>query len=113
MEVTLIFFLTCFHSQILKFLWYCFESSADFRSLIKKKNQSNEDYFKYKQVKSTGISSEKEASKPILIRVSNNAKMPKNKSSQTPSEHQSTQKNPQLLRTQKSRTQMLYVQVSK
>lgn len=39
--------------------------------------------------------------------------MPKNKSSQTPSEHQSTQKKPQLLRTQKSRTQMLYVQVAK
>lgn len=51
--MSIFFLLTCFHSQVLKFLWYHFGSSAYFKSLIKK-NQNNENYFKYVQVESTG-----------------------------------------------------------
>lgn len=52
---------------MLKFLWYRFESSVYFKSLIKKKTKTNnESYFKYVQVKSTGVNSEKGASKLVL-----------------------------------------------
>lgn len=56
-EVTCNFFfflLTCFHSQVLKFLWYHFDSSAYFKSLLKKRKK-----IKYVQIIFLGISSEK------------------------------------------------------
>lgn len=38
-EVIFFFLLTCFHSQVLKFLWYRFDSSAYFKSLLKKRKK--------------------------------------------------------------------------
>lgn len=70
-EVIFFFLLTCFHSQVLKFLWYRFDSSAYFKSLLKKKK---ENYFKYIQVISSGISSEKAATKTVSAGMLNKAK---------------------------------------